>query len=154
MDLIWTRSPGAWAYTAETLIWGLREALEPEGLELEADSIALTSVAVSDADTLIVFPSEFGVFDRFSLDSDLALLLQEGIPRGAKASIVVAAVDRNYVNWIRGGNFNPSGTVRVPSLRGDGIGVFGSVVRRSVFVEGLDPRGFPPGLVESCIPGF
>ncbi len=152
MELVWTRSPGAWAYTAETLIWGLKEALEPQGLEVESDSVALTAVAVSDADTVIVFPSEFGVFDRFSLDSDVALILQAGIPLSATASVVVAAVDRNYVNWVRGGNFNPSGAVRVPSLRGDGIGVFGSVVRRSIRVEGVDPREFPPGWVTSCVP--
>jgi hypothetical protein len=152
LDLVWTRSPGAWAYFAETLIWDLRRALEPLGYQLESDSVALTGVAVSDADTVIVFPSEFGVFDRFSLDSDLALLLQEGIPQQSKAIVMVAAADRNYVNWVRGGNFNPSGTVRVPSLRGDGIGVFGSIVRRSVLVEGLDPRDFPPGFLNSCIP--
>jgi hypothetical protein len=153
MELMWTRSPGAWAYTAETLIWGLREALESQGLEVESDSIALTGVAVSDADTAIVFPSEFGVFDRFSLDSDVALVLQGGIPLNSTALVMVAAVDRNYVNWVRGGNFNPSGTVRVPSLRGDGIGVFGSVVRRSVVVRGIDPMAFPPGFVNSCVRG-
>ena len=87
-------------------MWGLREALESQGLEVEADSVALTGVAVSDADTTIVFPSEFGVFDRFSLDSDIALTLQAGIPLGATASVMVGAVDRNYVNWVRGGNFN------------------------------------------------
>ncbi len=152
MELVWTRSPGAWAYFAETLIWDLRRTLEPLGYQLESDSVALTGVAVSDADTVIVFPSEFGVFDRFSLDSNLALLLQDGIPQQSKAIVIVAAADRNYVNWVRGGNFNPSGTVRVPSLRGDGIGVFGSIVRRSVFVEGLDPRDFPPGFLNSCIP--
>jgi hypothetical protein len=46
--------------------------------------------------------------------------------------VVVAAADRNYVNWVRGGNFNPSGLVRVPSVRGDGTGVFGSIVAKTV----------------------
>lgn len=39
----------------------------------------------------------------------------------------IAAGDRNYVNWLRGGRFNPSGMIRVPSVHGDGTGVFGSV---------------------------
>jgi hypothetical protein len=36
------------------------------------------------------------------------------------------------VNWVRGGSFNPSGTVRVPSISGGGTGVFGSLVTRTV----------------------
>jgi hypothetical protein len=148
----WTRSPGAWAYAAETVIWNLRDALELQGMEVEADSVALLGLAVSDSDTTIVFPSEFGVFDRFDLDSDLALVLQQGLPLGALANVVVAALDRNYVNWVRGGTFNPSGAVRVPSLRGDGTGVFGSVVRRTTLIGGFDPASIPGDFVPSCIP--
>jgi hypothetical protein len=44
------------------------------------------------------------------------------------AEMVVAAIDRNYLNGVRGGSFNPSGTVRVSSVSGDGVGVFGSIV--------------------------
>jgi hypothetical protein len=152
-EVSWSRSPGAWAYAAETIIWGLRDALEPMGVEVEADSLALLGLAVSDSDTTIVFPSEFGVFDRFDLDSDLALILQEGLPFGALANVVVAALDRNYVNWIRGGNFNPSGLVRVPSLTGDGTGVFSAVVRRRILVAGIDPALIPGDFVPSCIRG-
>jgi hypothetical protein len=151
--LTWTRSPGAWAYAAETVISGLRAALEPEGLEVEADSVALLGLAVSDADTTIVFPSQFGVFDRFDLDPDIALALQEGLPYGTRANVVIAALDRNYVNWVRGGNFNPSGAVRVPSLRGDGTGVFGSVVRQTIRVEGIDPEDLPGGIIPGCVRG-
>jgi len=46
----------------------------------------------------------------------------------AGAAVTIAAADRNYVNWERGGNFNPSGAVRVASIRGGGTGVFGSMV--------------------------
>jgi len=79
----------------------------------------------------VVFLTEFGVFERFDLDRDLALAVSEGLPAGTSADVTIGALDRNYVNWIRGGSFNPSGLVRVPSLRGDGTGTFGSVVRRS-----------------------
>ena len=44
---------------------------------------------------------------------------------------MISATDRNYVNWVRGGNFNPSGQVRVPTIRGDGTGVFASTVTRT-----------------------
>ena len=51
----------------------------------------------------------------------------------------IAAADRNYVNWVRGGNFNPSGQVRVPSVRGDGTGVFAATVVRSLRVFAAPP---------------
>jgi hypothetical protein len=40
----------------------------------------------------------------------------------------VAAADRNYINGVRGGSFNPSGPVRISSVVGDAVGVFGSLV--------------------------
>ena len=149
LELIWNPSGGAWAYAGETLIWGLRDALAPLGLEVEEDSLSLTGLSVSETDTTMVFPGEFGVFDRFDLDRDLALVLQEGLPLGAHAEVVIAALERNYVNWVRGGNFNPSGAVRIPSLRGDGTGVLGAVVRRMIRVVGAEPGGEMP----SCLPG-
>ena len=91
-----------------------------------------------------MFPSEFGVFDRFDLEQDLALRLQRGLPAGTDAVVTIAAVERNYVNWVRGGSFNPSGQVRVASLRGDGTGVFGAaVVRRFSVVAESGPGGSP-----------
>ena len=149
LELIWNPSGEAWAYAGETLIWGLRDALAPLGLEVEKDSLSLTGLSVSETDTTMVFPGEFGVFDRFDLDRDLALVLQEGLPLGAHAEVVIAALERNYVNWVRGGNFNPSGAVRIPSLRGDGTGVLGAVVRRMIRVVGAEPGGEMP----SCFPG-
>ena len=130
-DVVWSPSHEAWAYSAETLIWDLPEALAPQGIVVEADPLYLLGISVSEEDTTVVFPTEFGVFERFDLDRDLALALSEGLPTGTSADVTIGALDRNYVNWVRGGSFNPSGLVRVPSLRGDGTGVFGSVVRRS-----------------------
>lgn len=130
LELMWRSAPGAWAYVSETSIRGLPLVLAGRGIVLEEDPLNLVGLAVSASDTTIVFPSEFGLFERFDLDRELALLLQNGLPEGANADLVLAAADRNWVNWVRGGNFNPSGQVRIPSIRGDGTGVLGSVVRR------------------------
>ncbi|HAW90536.1 MAG TPA: hypothetical protein DCX61_07725, partial [Gemmatimonadetes bacterium] len=54
------------------------------------------------------------------------------------------AVEGNFVNWQRGGNFNPSGQVRVPSLRGDGTGVFGAAVNRGFDVVSSDQASALP----------
>jgi hypothetical protein len=61
--------------------------------------------------------------------------------------LTVAAVDRNYVNGVRGGSFNPSGRVRVSSVTGDGEGVFGSLVPLTLEVEVL--RG--PSRLPACL---
>jgi hypothetical protein len=135
MPLRWSRSQGAWAYVNETAISGLPEALRSEGIDVDEDPLYLLGLSISDSDTTITFPSEFGVFNRLDLDQDLAVRLQRGLPAGSSAEITITAVDRNYVNWSRGGNFNPSGQVRIPSLRGDGSGVFGSTVGQRILVS-------------------
>lgn len=140
MPIEWSRSDGAWAYVNETAILGLPDALGREGIDVTDDPLYLLGLSISDSDTTITFPSEFGVFNRFELDQDLAVRLQRGLPPATNAEVTITAVDRNFVNWARGGNFNPSGQVRVPSLRGDGAGVFGStVVRRIVVTVDDDP---------------
>ena len=144
LELAWSRSPGAWAYYAEATIWNLKHALAPMGIVTEADSVALMGLAISESDTTIVFPRQFGIFSRGVLQQEVALALQEGLPANALAEVTVAALDRNWVNWVRGGSFNPSGTVRIPSLRGDGFGVFGSGVRRKVTIVGGWPRPTAP----------
>jgi hypothetical protein len=149
-EMRWTSAPGAWAYVSETRIEGLSDALDDPEIEIETDPLDLLGVSVSAADTTIVFPAEFGLFDRFDLDRDLALVLQEGLPEGTRATVLVGAADRNWVNWVRGGNFNPSGQVRVPSVQGDGTGVFGSVVLRTARFS-ADPTTASPGL-EPCAP--
>ncbi len=148
VEFLWNSSSGAWAYSAEADLNGLRAALEPQGIAVEEDSVSLLGLAVSESDTSIVFPQQFGVFDRFDLQQEVALALQEGLPLGSQGLVAVAALDRNYVNWLRGGNFNPSGAVRISSLRGDGIGVLASAVRRFIRVYGISGGGFP-----SCLDG-
>lgn len=142
-NLVWSRSPSAWAYVSETLIFGLGDALAPQGITVEEDPLLLVGLAVSATDTSIVFPTQFGVFDRFDAQRDVLVTLQNGLPLGASAVIRVAAADRNYVNWVRGGSFNPSGQVRVPSVVGDGTGTFGSIVLRSINVETVARPGRP-----------
>lgn len=144
LPVVWTRSEGAWAYQIMALFSDLAEGLSERGVVDPPDVLSLMGLAVGGADTTIAFPGEFGVFDRFSVERDLLLALAEGLPNGSRADIVLAAGDRNYVNWLRGGNFNPSGQVRVPSVTGAGTGVFGSVVvhRRSLLAQD-DGSGLP-----------
>ncbi len=145
LEIGWTRAETAWAYVNETSIKGLPEALRSEGIQVEDDPLYLLGLSISDEDTSITFPSQFGLFNRFDLDQRLAVRLQRGLPTGSWAEVTITAVDRNYVNWARGGNFNPSGQVRVPSLRGDGTGVFGATVGRrfEVFATTNPESGLP-----------
>jgi hypothetical protein len=131
-ELGWTPASDTWVYVAEADLSGLADALEPRGVELDEDPLRLLGLSVSREDTTLAFPSEFGLFDRIDPDvADALIAIQDGLPPGVRAGVVVGAADRNYVNWARGGNFNPSGVVRVPSISGDGTGVFGSIVIRS-----------------------
>jgi hypothetical protein len=140
----WTAANDAWSYVAEAQMPGLRELLEPQGIEVEDDPLTLIGLSISKDDTDIVFPAEFGVFNRGSLDRGLSLLLQEGLPPGASARVTIAAGDRNYVNWVRGGNFNPSGTVRIPSLAGPGgSGAVTSQVLKAFQVTTTPTPGLP-----------
>lgn len=143
LPLQWSSSDGASAYVSEALILGLDDALAGEGIEAE-DSLHLLGLSISETDTTVSFPNEFGVFDRFDLDGDLSVRLQEGLPDGTSAEIAITAVDGNYVDWVRGGNFNPSGAVRVSSLVGDGAGVFGAAVTRTfTIVSSADETAAP-----------
>lgn len=128
LPLTWSQSQGAWGYIAPLRVSGLREVL-PDSFNAP-DPLELVGVSVSSSDTSLVLPGEFGVFDRFSYNQNLLRLLQTGLPAGTFSRVVVAAADRNYINGVRGGSFNPSGPIRVSSIVGDGVGVFGSLVPR------------------------
>tara|TARA_B100001179_G_scaffold48327_1_gene32383 strand:+ start:165 stop:797 length:633 start_codon:yes stop_codon:yes gene_type:complete len=128
----WSRSNDTWAYISETLIVGLENSLSGAVASVnEADSLWLLGLSLSASDTTIVFPTEFGIFQRFDLDAEIAAQLQKGLTPGTQASVTVTAANRNYANWARGGNFNPSGRVSIPSVTGDGTGVFGASVTRT-----------------------
>lgn len=136
LNLQWTVSEGAWVYASSAVIRGLKPYLAQQGITLEHDPLRLFGLSISNRDTTILFPTEFGIFQRFD-DSytETLIAIANGLPTGATADITIAAADRNYVNWERGGSFNPSGVIRVASVRGDGTGVFGSLVPRAVQIR-------------------
>ena len=64
-----------------------------------------------------------------------ARALETGLPWGVTADLAVAVVDRNWALWIREGRFHLDGRVPVPSVFGDGTGMFGTAVRWKVRLE-------------------
>lgn len=149
LEMAWSPSAGAWAYPSEVRFQDLGPQLaaeDPQFTDL-ADPLVIFGLAISDSDTTISFPNEFGLFDRFDDEIVLRALveIQDGLPAGVVSEITIAAADRNWINWERGGNFNPSGSVRVPSVSGDGFGVFGSMVLKNIsIVVGPPEPGGPP----------
>lgn len=143
LEAVWSSSEGAWSYLASIQVSGLRSALEGTGIAAP-EILELTGVAISERDTTLVVPGEMGLFERFGANQEILLALRGGFPRGVRVETVVAAADRNLVNAVRGGGFNPSGNVRISSVVGDGIGVFGSLVPRRLFIAvGIDAGGLP-----------
>jgi hypothetical protein len=128
-ELIWTSAPGAWAYVVSLQITNSTwtEQLQQLGVEVPSP-LELTGVSVSAADTTLLFPQHLGLFQRGDIDQLIFEGLRGGLPPGSSSVLVILAADRNYTNSIRGGRFNPSGDVRLSSVVGDGVGVFGSVV--------------------------
>ena len=127
LPLVWSVSRGAWSYISEVEITGLRQALLGQGINAP-ERLELTGVAISEQDTTLIIPADFGVFSLGEVDQEVLKVLQRGFPAGTTARITIAAADRNYINAVRGGGFNPSGNVRLSSVVGDGVGVFGSIV--------------------------
>jgi hypothetical protein len=156
MELTWTRSEDAWVYLTQARFVGLLAALRREGVAvppaLPDAPLDLLGLSIGAADTTSLFPADVGVFDRADeLLHPVLVAIRDGLPEGVRATVVVAATDRNYVNWIRGGSFNPSGTVRVPSISGGGTGVFGALVRRTRILHVGAPDGAEPGsVVPAC----
>ncbi|HEX2094936.1 MAG TPA: hypothetical protein VHG28_21225 [Longimicrobiaceae bacterium] len=146
LELTWSTSRGTWAYLTEMEIRGLPGALAGRGIRDIPDPLQLTGVSVSETDTTVLVPTEVGVFERFSYDQELLRAIQNGFPAGVQVRLVVAATDRNFVNSVRGGAFNPSGTVRISSVVGDGVGVFGSVYARTLLVDVFAQTGAFPCL--------
>jgi hypothetical protein len=129
LEFVWRPTSGAWVYIAETELVGIGAALRARGVEFSGDRIRLLGLSIGREDTTIVFPTEFGLFDRGDPEvADALVAIQSGLPPGVVAHVHIAAADRNYVNWVRGGQFNPSGAINVASIQGDGTGVFGSIV--------------------------
>jgi hypothetical protein len=149
-ELVWNPAEGAAAYILDVSITGLEEALAREGIVVDIDEpLSLRGLSIGEADTSIVLPAEIGVFDRFALAPEIALALQRGLPPDVRFEIVLAAVDNNYVDWVRGGDFNPSGPLRIPSMYGDaGTGAFGSMTLD--FLIGTTDRSAVPDDAPAC----
>ena len=147
LPLVWTRSLGAWSYVAGVQITGLKSALAPQGIEAP-ERLELTGVSVSESDTTLALPSELGIFELGDVNQEILKVLQTGFPAGVTVDATIAAVDQNYVNAVRGGGFNPSGNVRISSVVGDGVGVFGSMFPRELQIAVGDDLPYPP-----CIGG-
>jgi hypothetical protein len=148
LELAWTVSESAWVYVAQARFEGLVAALRTGGTTLPADledgPIDLLGLAISSTDTTMSMPAGFGLFDRANVALHPVLTaIRNGLPPDVTATVAVAAADRNYVNWVRGGSFNPSGTVRIPSVSGGGTGVFGSLLTRRRVLRTDDPA-LPP----------
>lgn len=146
LPLVWTVSEGAWAYLSVLVVHGLGAALAGAGIEAP-DRLEFRGVDVSARDTTRTLPADF-IVGRLDLERELLLAIRDGFPQGTYLELGVAAVDRNYVNAVRGGNFNPSGRLRISSVVGDGVGYFGSLVplRLRIVVTGEETR-HPP-----CLP--
>jgi hypothetical protein len=146
LDLEWTTAEGAAIYIISTRMFGLRQALRETGVQVPGnDPVDLVGLSVTAADTTMSFPDELGLFNRFDDDvHPILIALRAGLPFGVRVVGVVAATDRNYVNWIRGGTFNPSGVVRIPSIHGDGYGVFGSLTLEDFEIRSTGQSSLPP----------
>jgi hypothetical protein len=133
MTFAWSPSTGAAVYLLQTRMHGLREALREDGVPVTGSGpVTLTGLSITAADTTLSFPDEIGLFDRFDETlHPILVAISDGLPANVRTEVAIVAVDPNYVNWIRGGTFNPSGTVRLSSVAGDGTGVFGAAVVRT-----------------------
>lgn len=150
LELVWSRSAGTAVYIVEAEMQNLRGALRQRGQDVPGSGpVELVGLSVTAEDTTLTFPSELGLFERFDEDvHPILVAIRAGLPPGVTTEGSVAAADRNYVNWVRGGNFNPSGQIRISSLRGDGVGVFGSLVTRPFTI--VTPAEPPPPEIPSC----
>ncbi len=145
LDFVWTQSEGTWYYVTTIELSGIASDLSALGVQNPVDSVVYSSIAVSQSDTAVAYPDDFFLDadeDDFDYTAALNTLVDDGIQPDWVASVYVTAADRNLTNWVRGGAFHPSGTVRIPSLRGAGTGFFGSNVVVGQRIAG-DASGCP-----------
>lgn len=152
LPLYWSVASGAWSYLTAMQINRLREALAMVGIDAP-ERLELAGVSISERDTLLAVPADLGIFELGDVDQEILKYLQRGFPAGVSVSLTVAAADRNFVNSVRGGGFNPSGNVRISSVLGDGVGVFGSIVPRELEIRVGTDLLLPSCLDRSPSPG-
>ncbi len=135
LTLHWSVAAGATAYLTHMKIEGVREALAGSGIPDVPHVVELYGVSISERDTTITAPTQMGVMELGKYPTDLMLALRNGFPEGVRVRLTIGAMDRNYVTAVRGDNIHPSGMVRVSSIAGDGVGVFGSLIPYAVEAE-------------------
>lgn len=139
----WDPVRGAWAHIAEAEFAGLRRNLwdSSDPLYLTADWMAAAN------------PAGMGL-PRTLIEGDVpftarkaARRLESGLPEGVTVDLTVAAIDRMWAIWIRPGQVHIVGEVPVPSVFGDGTGLFGTAVRWTATIESRDAED-ETGLVD------
>lgn len=135
----WAPVEGAWAHVGEAEVTGLSP-----GIWSSSDPLYLPVTVLGRGRdvTDMVFPADFLLELLSDVDNvELHRTLDVGLPGGARAEVTVAALDRNWANWIREGRLNINGETVVPSVFGDGTGMFGTAVRWKVEVESRAAEG-------------
>lgn len=131
---VWLFAEGVWAHVMEAKLDGLPLSLWDYANPLYLRTSWMPAIGAARK----VFPRvlvEGGV--RMNARK-AARRLETGLPWGVTAELAAAAVDRNWANWIRPGRYNPNGEVRIPSVFGDGTGMFGTATRWTVTMESRD----------------
>ncbi|MDE0359446.1 MAG: hypothetical protein OXN92_17125 [Gammaproteobacteria bacterium] len=135
----WAPVDGAWAHVGEAEITGLSPSLWSSSDPLY---LPVTVLGRGRDVTDMVFPGDFLLELLSDVDNvELHRTLDAGLPGGARAEVTIAALDRNWANWIREGRLNINGETVVPSVFGDGTGMFGTSVRWKVEVESRAAEG-------------
>ena len=131
----WSPIRSSWAHIAEAEFMGLRDNLwdEPGPLYLTA-----AWMAAPPSRSQMEFPRKLIEADVPFSARKAARRLETGLPWGVTVDLAVAAIDRNWTNWIRPGQINVAGEVPVPSVFGDGTGMFGTAVRWTATIESRD----------------
>ncbi len=145
----WSPVDGAWAHIGEAEVTGLSPSLWSSSDPLY---LPVTVLGRGREVTDMVFPTDFLLELLSDVDNvELHRTLDAGLPGGARAEVTIAALDRNWANWIREGRLNINGETVIPSVFGDGTGMFGTAVRWKVSVESraADEAGDTP----LCGPG-
>ncbi len=145
----WSPVDGAWAHVGEAEVTGLSPSLWSSSDTL---FLPVTVLGRGREVTDMVFPRDFLLELLSDVDNvELHRTLDAGLPGGARAEVTIAALDRNWANWIREGRLNINGETVIPSVFGDGTGMFGTAVRWKVSVESraADEAGDTP----LCGPG-
>ena len=130
-EIRWTRVEGGWTYIAEARFTGLPLSLWASRYPLHLRTSWMASRSRAD----MVFPRALVEGGVTRNARKAARRLETGLPWGVTADLAVAAVDRNWANWIRPGRYTSNGEARIPSVFGDGTGMFGTGTRWMVTTE-------------------